>query len=99
MNNMAEICGLQWKCLNFDQRRGHHPWRVDSAQNLAVREAMAAPVSGSVEQKKPPEISPIPAPLIGDSPDRAVGTSSSDDFVLPSRVGTPVNENQIAARR
>ena len=99
--NMAEICGLQWKCMNLTEAWSNAFGEPIPPKTIAVRKQWLGGELRSVEKKSRQRNLPIPEPLLpillGMS-HRAEFTGP-DDFVLVSRAGTPVNESNIAARR
>ena len=99
--NMAEICGLQWKCMNLTEAWSNAFGEPIPPKTIAVRKQWFGGELRSVEKKSRQRNLPIPEPLLpillGMS--RRAEFTGPDDFVLVSRAGTPVNESNIAARR
>lgn len=98
--NLAEILGLQWKHVNLTEGEAG----ADSAQiapmTIAVRNqwyrGKLEPVKSACVRNLPVS-QPLRHILLG-LRDRAKFTGP-DDFVLVSQAGTPVNQNNVLARR
>lgn len=98
--NMAEICGLQWKHVNLT---GETIWadgeRIPQ-RSIAVRKQWYRGSLGPAQagRMRVLPISESLFQLLVELKDRGRYTAS-EDFVLISRSGTPVNQTNIAARR
>lgn len=99
--NMAEICGLQWKCVNLTEAWSNTDDEPIPPGTIAVRKEWYLGELISVGRKSRRRNLPIPesvlAILIGLS--HRANFKQPDDFVLASPAGTPINERQIAASR
>jgi hypothetical protein len=98
--NMTEILGLQWNQVNLAQVECNHDGNRIAPRTIAVRSQL---YRGQLESVKKSHVRnlPIPIPLLHmllKLRGRAKFTGP-DDFVLVSHVGTPVNQNNIMARR
>jgi integrase len=98
--NLAEILGLQWKQVNLTEEEFNRDGKPAAPRTIAVRNQL---YRGSLENVKKSRVRdlPIPQPLfeiLVKLKGRASFTGP-DDFVLVSKVGTPVNQNNILARR
>jgi len=98
--SVAEICGLRWKYLNLSADRhladGHRiPPRTIAVWNQSYRGEF-----GPVMEKRKRFI-PIPDLLSSTLLElKARGKfTSTDDFVLASRTGTPISPDNLTARR
>jgi len=99
--NVAEICGLQWKWVNLTDDWSAAEGERIPPRTIAVRmhfylgELVSLPVSSRKRNL------PIPDPLLSIMYElsRRPKYTGPDDFVLASRVGTPVDETAIAKRR
>jgi len=97
---IAEICGLQWRWVNFTDT-----WSVTEGQRIPPRTIavkkewycgeLSTPLKGRHRSLPIPE--PLLPVLIGLS--RRANFTGPDDFVLVSRAGTPIREGNIAKRR
>jgi integrase len=99
--NVAEICGLQWKWVNLTDDWSEAEGERIPPRTIAVRrhfylgELASLPVSSRKRDLS------IPDPLLSlmrELSQRPKYTRA-DDFVLVSRVGTPIDETAIAKRR
>jgi integrase len=99
--NVAEICGLQWKWVNLTDGWSTTDGERIPPRTIAVRkhfyrgELVSLPKSSRKRHLSIPE--PL-LPILRDLSQR-VKYTGSDDFVLVSSVGTPINEKDIAMRR
>jgi site-specific recombinase XerC len=98
--NLAEILGLQWKQVNLTGEEFSSDGRRVAPSTIAVRNRL---YRGSLESVKKSCVRnlPIQQPLLElliQLKSRANFTGP-DDFVLVSQVGTPVNQNNVLARR
>jgi hypothetical protein len=99
--NVAEICGLQWKYVNLADTWSNQDGEPIPPRTIAVRQEWYVGQLGSVNGKSRHRNLPIPntlLPILRELKLRPKFTAS-DDFVLVSRAGTPINETNIAARR
>jgi integrase len=99
--NVAEICGLQWKHVNLTDTWSDQDGEQIPPKTIAVRQEWYLGQLGSVNGKSRNQNLPIPntlLPILRELKLRPKFTAS-DDFVLVSRAGTPINETNIAARR
>ena len=98
--DVAEIYGLQWKYVNLTEAWSNTDGEPIPPRTIAVRKQWYRGELSDLKKSRNRNL-PIPGPLLpillGLS-HRAKFTGSND-YVLVSRVGTPINENQIAARR
>jgi integrase len=98
--NVAEICGLQWKHVNLTSMSLNREGEVIAAKTIAVRKQwyrgeLCAVTNGRRKDIGIPEVLfPVLQKL--SSRTRCIGT---DDFVLMSNAGTPINQMNVAARR
>jgi len=99
--NVAEICGLQWRCVNLTEAWSNADSEPIPPRTVAVRKQWYCGKMGSVEKQRRRRNLPIPEPLLpillGLS--RRVKFTGPDDFVLVSRTGRPINERNIVVRR
>jgi integrase len=99
--NVAEICGLQWKCVNLtDDWCTAEDERIPP-RTIAVRKHFYRGELASLPMRSRNRYVSIPEPLLQvlrklRQRQRYTGP---DDFVLTSKVGRPVNEKDIAKRR
>ena len=98
--NLAEILGLQWKQVNLAEEELNKDGKRIAPRTIAVRNQL---YRGSLENVKKSRVRnlPISQPLLEillKLKGRAAYTGP-DDFVLVSKVGTPVNQNNVLARR
>ncbi len=98
--NLAEILGLQWKHVNLTEVEVNAESTKIAPMSIAVRNQW---YRGELEpvKKSCARILPVSQPLVQiflDLGQRGRFTGP-DDFVLVSRTGTPVNQNNIVARR
>jgi integrase len=98
--SVAEICGLQWKHLNLSE----HSCKVDGewipARTIAVRKQSYRCEFGPVLNCRERDI-PVPdllASILRKIRNRRI-FSAREDFVVASRSGTPINQDNVASRR
>jgi integrase len=99
--NVAEICGLQWKWVNLTDDWCMAEGERIPPRTIAVRRHFYRGELVSLPMKSRNRYLSIPEPLLEvlrglRQRQRYTGP---DDFVLASRVGTPVNQQDIAKRR
>jgi integrase len=99
--NVAEICGLQWKRVNLSDEWSMADSEPIPPRTLAVRHQWYRNRLSPIKQKSRKRNLPIPEPLLPillalSHRDEYTGP---DDFVLVSRNGTPLNENNLVTRR
>jgi integrase len=99
--NMAEICGLQWKCVNLTDDWAKADSELIPPRTIAVRNQWRFGQLSAITKSGRRRTIPIPEPLLPAllSLSRRVRYTGPEDFVLVSRTGTPVNDSAIAARR
>jgi integrase len=98
--NISEICGLQWKHINLTDAECEVDGERIAPRTIAVRLQWYRCELGSVPKSRQRDL-PIPPSLLLTLfriRDR-VKFTAPDDFVLVSRVGTPINEGNIVSRR
>jgi hypothetical protein len=99
--NMAEICGLQWKYVNLTEVWFNADREPIPPRTMAIRKQWYRSKLVEMEQKSRNRNLQIPEPLLP----ILLGLSQRekftgpDDFVLGSRTGTPVHEDNIRIRR
>lgn len=98
--NVSEICGLQWKHVNLSDRAVSLGAEQIPPRTIAIRRQWFRGEPGAVKRGRMRNV-PIPAalmPVFRDlkSRSRFLG---QEDFMLVSRVGTPVNHANILVRR
>ena len=99
--NLAEICGLQWKWVNLTGEWSHAGDERIPPATIAVRRQLYRGQLCSVTRNSRSRNLPIPdllLPVLADLRHRTNFTGP-DDFVLVSRVGTPIDEKRISKRR
>jgi integrase len=99
--NVAEICGMQWKYVNLTGNWTGAEGELIPPRTIAVRQQWYRGRLGDVNKQSRSRNTPIPdslLPLLLGLSRRAHFTGP-DDFVLVSRVGTPVDAKAMAARR
>jgi integrase len=98
--SVAEICGLKWKCVNlsYDRRRMDGEWL--SAKTIAIRkQSYRATVSSAIEPRQRNILIPeLLCSILRDLKSRKSFTGP-EDFVLISRSGTPISQDNLAARK
>jgi integrase len=98
--NVAEICGLQWKHVNLSGTWSKTTDEPIPPITIAVRKRLFRGELDDVSRARARNL-PIPEPLLPiliKLSGRGRWTEP-DDFVLVSRVGTPINAINITARR
>ena len=98
--SVAEICGLKWKYVNpsYDRRRVDGEWL--SAKTIAIRkQSYRATLSSAIEPRQRNIL--IPELLCGILRDLKTrkNFTGPEDFVLTSRNGTPISQDNLAARK
>ena len=98
--NVAETCGLKWKHVNLSDIVYHGSGETLEAWTISVRMQIyrgeyRAVVSGRNRTVEIPELLQLSLLDLKHRPEH----NSAEDFVLVSRCGTPVNPDNIAARR
>lgn len=99
--NVAEICGLQWKLVNLTQEWSQTDGIAIPPRTIAVRQQWYRGELCNLAQNKRKRHLLIAEPLLStlrrlqDRPN----FTGPDDFVLASRKGTPVDEQNIRVRR
>jgi integrase len=98
--NISEICGLQWKQLNLTDAECDINGERIAPRTIAVRKQWYRFKLESVQKSREKNL-PIPSPLllILMKIRERIKFTAPDDFVLVSRVGTPINEANIVSRR
>lgn len=98
--NVAEICGLQWRYVNLTGSELKTEGEPIPAMSIAVRTQWYRGELGQVKKSRTRNI-PIPHALVpvllGLS--RRAQFTNPEDYVLVSRVGTPINQINTVARR
>lgn len=99
--NMAEICGLQWKCVNLTESWCDTGGEPIPPMSIAVRTQWSRGEMSGVQHRSRSRNLRIPAPLLPTLLGlRARGAfTASDDFVITSATGAAVSESKVAARR
>jgi integrase len=99
--NVAEICGLQWKRVNLTDEWVNVEGETLPPRTISVRAQWYRHQLSSVKQKSRRRDLLIPEPLLPilQGLKQREEYTSPDDFVLVSRNGTPLNENNLVARR
>jgi integrase len=98
---VAEICGLQWKCVNLTEEWSNTHGEPIPPRAIAIRqEWYRGEMVGAGRSSRNRHV-PISEPLLRIllALSRRGKFAGPDDFVLVSRSGTPVNENSIARGR
>lgn len=98
--NVAEICGLKWKHVNLAEEPSRTDEEEIAPHTIAVRTQWHRGELASVKPSRRRGVA-ISTPLqsvLADLQQRPKFTGP-DDFVLISRVGTPVCQTNIVARR
>ena len=98
--SVAEICGLKWKYVNlsYDRRRMDGEWL--SAKTIAIRkQSYRAIVSSAIEPRQRNVLIPeLLCGMLRDLKSRKNFTGP-EDFVLTSRNGTAISQDNLAARK
>jgi integrase len=98
--SVAEICGLQWKCLNLSNLRRLLDDEWIPARAIAIRNQSYRGEFGQVMENRK-RILFIPEVLISllQVLRQRKRFAEPDDFILASRSGTPISQNNLAGRR
>jgi integrase len=98
--SIAEVCGLQWKYLNLSDLRHLIDSEWLPARAIAIRNQSYRGEFGQVmeNRKRILFIPELLIPLLQALRHRNSFTAP-DDFVLASRYGTPIRQNNLACRR
>jgi integrase len=99
--NVAEVCGLQWKCVNLTDTWSNADGASIPPRSIAVRQQWHLGQLDKLGQQSRNRILPIPAQLstILAGLSQRASYFGPDDFVLVTPAGTPVSAKQIAAHR
>lgn len=97
---VSEICGLQWKCINTTSQavpmEGEDlPPRTIAVRKQWYRSLLANVVTGRTRNLP---MSDAMVQIVSAIKDRSKFTNP-EDFVLTSRLGTPVNQTNVVTRR
>jgi integrase len=98
--SVAEICGLKWKYVNLSYDRRRVDGEGLPAKTIAIRLlSYRATLSSAIEPRQRNIL--IPELLCGILRDLKARKNFTDpeDFVLASRNGTPVSQDNLAARK
>lgn len=98
---VAEICGLQWKRINLSDRDiTNCDGEPVPAKTILIREEWIRGQLGTVSKRRSGSLK-IPRPLLPilTRLSRNPKFTGSNDFVLTSRNGSPVNQTNILTRR
>ena len=98
--NVAEICGLQWKRVNLTEAWSDADGEPIPPRTIAVRKQWYRGELAVAKKSRNRHL-PIPEPLrhILHELSRREKCTGPDDFVLVSRAGTAIKENNVVARR
>ena len=99
--NMAEICGLQWKCVNLSDTSCSVDGEPIPPRSVAVRKQWGRGALDDLTSNSRKRNLPIPEPLIpvlAGMRERSKFTGP-DDFLFASPAGRPLNAKGIAACR
>jgi integrase len=99
--NVAEICGLQWKCVNLTEACSGADDEPVPPRTIAVRRQLYRGQLFSLTRTSRYRNLPIPdllLPVLTDLSHRTKFTGP-DDFVLVSRNGSPIDEKNIRKLR
>jgi integrase len=99
--SMAEICGLQWKCVNLTGAWSLTDGEPIAPRTIAIRRQWYRSELALVNRGSRKRNLPIPEallPVLLGLSQRGEFTGP-DDFVLAARGGTPIDEKGIGARR
>ncbi len=99
--NVAEICGLQWKCVNLTEAGCSHDGEPIPPRTIAVKKQLDGGAVRNLEKQSRYRNLPIPTPLL---PmllrlSRRSAFVGPEDYVLVARVGAPVNAKNLVPRR
>jgi integrase len=98
--SIAEVCGLQWKYLNLSDLRHLIDGEWVPARAIAIRNQSYRGEFGQVKENRkrilfvPELLTPLLQALR-----RRKSFTAPNDFVLASRYGTPICQNNLANRR
>ena len=98
--NLTETLGLQWKHVNLCEAERDKDGKRIAPPTIDVRNQLYRGRLEGVKKNRRRDL-PIPEPLLQILRElRSRGTFiGPDDFVFISRVGSPVNQNNLLARR
>jgi integrase len=98
--NVAEICGLQWKWVNLTDEWSMAEGERIPPKTIAVRKHFYRGELVTLPKRSRKRFLSIPEPLLPilGALRQRLRYTGSDDFVLVSAVGTPINEKDIAMR-
>ena len=98
---LAEICGLQWKWVNLTAACSYADGEPIPPLTIAVRKQWYGGELADAGRKRRQRNVPIPPPLLPILIElsRRAAFTAPDDFLLVSRNGTPLIEQDIALRR
>lgn len=99
--NVAEICGLQWKCVNMTDAWSNKDGDPIPPRTIAVRKQWHSGELDRLARRSRTRNLPIPEqmiPVLMGLSHRA-SFVEPDDFVLVTRAGKPIGAKQIAAHR
>ena len=98
--DMAEICGLQWKCVNLTSTEWVGENGTIPPRSIAVRKHLYRGELAKVTENRIRNL-PIPKPLIPVllKLSHRARFIAPEDFVLVSRNGSPINQTNIVSRR
>jgi integrase len=98
--SVAEICGLQWKYVNLSDVRRMVDGDWLPPRTIAVRNQSYRGEFGLVMSNRQRVVA-IPDLLCSVLTDLKMRKryTSAEDFVLPSRCGTPISQDNVAMRR
>jgi len=98
--NVSEICGLQWKHVNLAEEESLAAGHPVPPRSIAVRDQWyRGKLCGVMKgrNRNLPISGPLESILMGIR--RRSSFVSAADFVLTSRVGTPINQANVVARK
>jgi integrase len=98
--SVAEICGLQWKCVNLSDLRRLLDGEWIPARAIAIRNQSYRGEFGQVMESRKrilfiPEVLNSRLQVLR----QRKRFATPNDFVLASRSGTPISQNNLASRR
>ena len=98
--NVAEICGLQWKCLNLTSAERQTQEGPIPPRTIAVRKHLYRGELANVAKNRMRNLR-IPKPLVSILTHLSHRSKyvAADDFVLVSRNGSAINQTNIVVRR
>jgi len=98
--SVAEICGLQWKYLNLSDTRRVVDGEWLAPRTIAVRKQSYRGEFGVVmaSRQRVVAMPELLCSVLGELKSRKRFTAP-EDFVLPSRCGTPISQDNVATRR